>query len=270
MDNLKDANALLFGWDNFREMIKYKWRYTFFLEKKGRGVYKNSLSPVETLKNISNLLKNQRELLTDLTPDIPIYRGRPFKFLDNYDNAKSLGTPPDDIAKQPNRFSPVGQAVFYGAFDAKTVINEINTCENYLVIGEFHVSKSTKVLDLTEIPEPKEPYDYNNPEVLALLFLSGLSKSVSSPVCDSLCLDYIPTQVFAEYIRRIKIENNKIRGIKYWSAQNESKKNIVLFYSNKECVDSNNSKKCCLILKDCCVYTRNKSYSVYTPLASMF
>lgn len=269
-DNLKKANALLFGWDNFREMIKYEWRYTFFLENKAKGVYKNCLSPVETLETIANLLKTQKGIIRNLSPETPIFRGRAFKYLDNYDNAKALGTPPNNIAIEANRFSSIGQPAFYGSFNSETVIKEVNSADSYLVIGEFHTSKVIKILDLTEIPEVQEPYDYDNPNILALLFLGGLSKTVSNPVCDSLCLDYIPTQVFAEYIRRIKIRNSKIRGIKYWSSKIENEKNIVLFYSNDECVDSKATKKDCLVFDDCCVYTRDIAYDVYEPLATMY
>ena len=269
-EHLKSTNALLFGWDNFRELIKSKWRYTFFLETKSYGVYKNCLSPVETLETITELFKTHRGIIKDLPAGTSIFRGRSFKYLDNYDNAKSLGTPPVYCAKEANRFSPIGQPDFYGAFDDETIKREINSIDDYLVIGEFYNSRTIKILDLTDVSEPQEPYNYSNPDTLALLFLSGLSKAVSNPVCDSLGLDYIPTQVFAEYIRRIRIAYSKIRGIKYWSAKDSNGKNIVLFYSNQQCVDATKDNKDCLVLKDCCVYTRNVSFDVYEPLATMY
>ena len=94
-----------------------------------------------------------------------------------------------------------------------------------------------------------------------LLFFYSLAESLTLPIEDK--LDYIPTQIFAEYVRRVGFRDLGIRGIKYPSTQDSEGENIVLFYNNEECVDFAKENEDCLVLKNTCVYKRNIPYSLY-------
>ena len=108
-----------------------------------------------------------------------------------------------------------------------------------IVIGEFCNSKAITLLDLTNIPNVPYLYDDDYGFIPVVQFLHEFSKIISQPTGENAELEYIPTQVFTEYIRRNLHELN-LKGIKYQSAENPNGKNLVLFYTNDECIAESN------------------------------
>jgi len=257
-----DYERTYFSWETFCEIVKSEWRYTFFLDEDSAG---NSLP--NSLSQIWNCFKQESNvLLTDLSPHTPIYRGRKFDKLSNEPyTAKMLGTPSIKNANAYNRFNPAGIPVFYGALDKKTAVEEIVGAEPYLVIGEFHNSKTIKVFDLVKAIRLSKAMllsdDTEEAKKNDLLFFYSLAESLILSAENE--LDYIPTQIFAEYVRRVGFHDFGIRGIKYPSVKNSSGENVVLFYSNDECDDSEIEDKDCLVLNKTYKYARKVSYKKY-------
>ena len=228
---------MLYSWEQFCEIVKHKWRYTFpFVEDK--YIFDICISPKNILDTIAKLLSTHK-CISKVAPDIPIYRGR------NFENrtdalsatAKSIGTPEAKFANKANRFSPEGIPMFYGCLDYDNVENEIDKGENQ-VIGEFYTSKEISVLDLTNLPAPPSLYDdERNMFISAIDFLHDFSRAISKDIEDDKKIDYVPTQIFTEYFRQIGLKDFNIYGIRYHSAKCFTKHNLVLFFENEDCED---------------------------------
>jgi hypothetical protein len=73
-------------------------------------------------------------------------------------------------------------------------------------------------------------------EKLTLAFLHEFSDIIIEPVDrnDRINIDYIPTQVFTEFLRDFRFEGGRIDGLMYRSATGERGVNYVLFASPEE------------------------------------
>lgn len=256
-----DYGKSYFSWERFCEIVKSKYRYTFFLNEDSDG---NPLT--NSLSQIWNCFKQEEILITSLSPKTPIYRGRKFEELPKKPYlSKMLGTPAQKDARSFNRFNSIGIPVFYGALDSETAEREIDGLEPYLVIGEFHNTRTIKLLDLVEALEVSKSIllskQLEKSKANDLLFFYSLAESLTLYVDDE--LDYIPTQIFAEYVRRVGYHDFGIRGIKYPSTKNPDGENVVLFYSNEECVDTENTDVDCLVLDKTYEYRREIFYADY-------
>ena len=146
--------------------------------------------------------------------------------------SERLGAPPSKKAKA-NRMSAAGISVFYGTDDIKTAMKEVlqpNT--DSFVIAEFSNSQKIKYLDLTGIKNLKCPsfFDIDKSEIRdKISFLYELDKELVKYIDSNEHIEYVPTQVFAEYFRTFE----QIDGIKYNSAKGTSGACVVLFYDNE-------------------------------------
>lgn len=160
-----------------------------------------------------------------------IYRGRPDSHGQTYSQFKDLTSAPIQYAK-PNRLSQSGVSVFYGSFDSETPVKEIrNYCtdkETVISIGTFESTIPLEIIDFTDIPQADFWMDGDDWQ--DYLFLKRFHEEITSAVSDRMNhIEYVPTQVFVEILRR---RFPKINGIKYKSSLT-SKPNVCLFYDNK-------------------------------------
>jgi hypothetical protein len=101
-----------------------------------------------------------------------------------------------------------------------------------LSIGRSETQRPVQLLDLANLPSipgffSQEPHD----DRIGLSFLHAFSEEIKKPVRrDGLAhIDYVPTQVFTEFMRDIKFATGRIDGILYRSSTGLSGANIVLF-----------------------------------------
>lgn len=150
-----------------------------------------------------------------------------------------LSVPPEGMRK-PGRMNASGIGVFYGAFDRETCVAELRPPVGETVaVGQFSLLRELCVLDLTRFAAPQKhksnfaKYQIKRNEQWS--FLQRFRRAISLAVLDSKSyLDYVPTQVVAEYIGsqlRVKVDGTtrRIDGIIYESAQHRAGKNIALF-----------------------------------------
>jgi hypothetical protein len=160
-------------------------------------------------------------------------------------------SPPKEKATQPNRMSPAGIPMFYGASDFGTAQLEtvdFGSLGHGNVYGmEFQTVRETNVLDLTKgfsdrffasgTKAGKEIYPYYEDEG----FLKEFARDVSIPIVHDgrQHIEYVPTQVFTEYVRYLmKTEDGApIQGIKYTSSKT-GKPCFVIFATQAQCLDS--------------------------------
>lgn len=211
-------------WKSFVEMVKYKKRYTFFSDSLFQREEKWRDDVLTEIRQICESI-----LVSALPKNTILYRGRPNdsgKAITSFDD---LTSPPVEYAKE-NRMSAAGISVFYGAFAKATSIAEIRNYkpESKIDLGEFYTTKELTVVDLFKIPKilsfwmPKYYIEYK--------FLRKFHDEITKPALDTHGIEYVPTQIFTEYIRYMC--RKKIDGIIYKSSLTNDK-NIVLFYDNK-------------------------------------
>ncbi|MCL5069163.1 MAG: RES domain-containing protein, partial [Thaumarchaeota archaeon] len=142
-----------------------------------------------------------------------------------------VGPPPSKSARA-GRMNAVGIPVFYGAFEAETCVAELRPpVGSILVYALFEPLKELKLLDLTmfqQEPSNIDPFDESQYENLSRWrFLDSFHNQITTPIQpEEEEVEYLPTQVVAEYVRSILGYD----GIIYSSAQaKEPRRNIVLF-----------------------------------------
>ena len=128
-----------------------------------------------------------------------------------------------------------GVPVFYCALSSETAIKEVRpSIGSYVVVGKFSAVRLLKLLDLTRAGKI-DPGGIFSPGYKArkekLGFLASFDSIVSQPIRPHReALEYLPTQMFAEYIQH----ELGYDGVVYSSAQESDggelmKKNIALF-----------------------------------------
>jgi len=115
-------------------------------------------------------------------------------------------------------------------------------------IGKFKPLRELIVLDLTSLPEVPSIFDehkgYLRPTIMFLLaFVEELSKPIEKD--DKAHIEYVPTQVFTEYIRHAYKFDDDVRfeGIIYPSAINPTGISCVLFIENDGCCDKGTTQR---------------------------
>lgn len=232
-------DELIQSWRNFSHLVKTKMRYTFFrIEDYYAG---SDFIPDYGTDIIAEISKMVRLLEDTIDIDTRLYRGRPEDNQAPFTTFASLTAPPVVAAKE-NRMSPYGISMFYGSFDSVTPIQEI---KNYLddkskqiFMGEFNITKQLKVINLCNIPTP-DFWMENEDDWQRYAFLHNFHKEIAKPIGkNDPKLEYIPSQVFCEYLRFIQEakDGSSYDGIIYSSALT-GEKNVVLFYDNKTSAD---------------------------------
>lgn len=214
---------LSYAWNYFVTMVKHKRRYTFFQDS--YFVRQNEWQD-DILTTINQLCRTV--LISTLPKDTLIYRGRSNDTGIPRTSFEDLTAPPVGCAKE-NRMSAVGISMFYGALDSDTSKKEIQKGDSKVVIdlGEFVLKRKLVVIDLFKIPKclsfwmPQYYLEYK--------FLEKFHLEITQPVMENPGIEYVPTQIFTEYIRFLNKKH--IDGIIYRSSETK-RKNIVLFYDN--------------------------------------
>lgn len=252
---LRDEEALMFGWEIFSEQVKHHSRYIFFRvdgdedDEEKRFLYSDEIPVSKMLDRISfemSKLEYEISIVKSLPIGTELWRVRIHNAGETLNTANALGTVPHDKAIYSNRMSPAGIPMFYGAFDPETALEETvdkaSRDDKVASIATFKTLKEIKVLELSELPNVPSLFDQNNSHMRSVLkfmhsFVADLSKPISKDGMEH--IDYVPTQVFTEYIRYlyVSIEGDHILGIIYPSVNRASGKSIVLFLENEQCCD---------------------------------
>ena len=164
-----------------------------------------------------------------MNTDDVFYRVRKLDELGDKYTFKDITSPLDDKAFN-NRMSPAGVSMFYASFDKEIAKNEASGDDpKGILIGKFRPKRRLRLVDLTVIPVDLSFWmDYYQENI----FLNRFNKEITKPVGPGdKDIEYIPTQVFTEYIRYMfkDYKGKGIDGIIYSSSKGSSGKNLVLF-----------------------------------------
>ena len=171
-----------------------------------------------------------------------LYRIRAFELTDQdtqsvlkrLDTYQEIGPAPYTTVKQ-NRMSPAGIPYIYLSNSFKTCAKETRILDGQTVLlGKFALKKPLLLLDLTVESISEQEFDTGsifteeyNPDMPWIKdFLLSFAHEISKPILEENAnLDYVPTQLMAEYIRK-----SGYQGIIFSSSVNPTGSNYVLFY----------------------------------------
>ncbi|MCB1095083.1 MAG: RES domain-containing protein [Verrucomicrobiae bacterium] len=247
---LSPGDRLRSGWEKFKHVVQHLRRYTFWMDHSDyygeSEFHPDFLSPSMMLKELEAAIVSM-DLVRTLPVGTEFWRLRIHSDMEPLGKAEDLTPPPIECAIQPNRMSPAGIPMFYGASDWETAFAEVVDSDdlvNQSVTGAaFSSIQEISVLDLVDIPDipgffAKSGHKHRH----ALAFLHYFTDDLSKPIERDRRphIDYVPTQVFTEYIR-FEFERaieTKIDGIIYSSSRNGGTC-CVLFITKENCLPKN-------------------------------
>lgn len=228
-------NSISIVWRLFKERVKHKIRYL-------------DTDAIENLNHIFFGIQNISGAIKTIKKQTLIYRCRlasNHKKATYYlkEPAKELSAPPKKLSKH-NRLSPKGIPCFYGAFTQETAVAEVRPAIHSLIVScQFKLRRPIKVIDLTVFREVKDykPFDKRYAARHKLFrFLNEFLKELETPISpENTDLDYLPTQVVAEYFQHhMEAASEEIEGIIFYSSQRKKGKNIALFNDASKCLET--------------------------------
>lgn len=243
--NLSPESALSYGWKEFVNAVKHKSRYVFYRisdESDFRG--HEEIPPSYFLDALCNVIESLN-LYKKIEVGTKLTRVRIHNKDEKFTKAEELGPPPIEHATYPNRMSPSGIPMFYGAFNLKTALAETYTRDQGNKIGtagKFEAVKDLTLVDLSKLPPIKGIFsgaekNYRHGLSFLMEFLEDFTAPVSKDGREH--IDYVPTQVVSEHLRYIhkKADGTRMDGIIYPSSKGRGQKAVVLFCENENCSD---------------------------------
>lgn len=272
--------ALKFGWDEFVEQVKYRTRYLFTVAEEPPhspsatresrddsgevtpeeleplfpsgdpdfdiGFDRQEGIPVHQLLDAIGQLLRRLELVITVPRGTIIYRVRVEDKGKELHGPEELGPPAREQATQPNRMSPAGIVMFYGAAKSDTALLETfqptreGADKKSVWVSPFRFVKEVRVLDLTRLPPVPSIFDQERRDLLnGISFLHSFEEDFVQPIKRDghEHIDYVPTQIVTEYIRHIfrTDDGQRLDGIVYRSSKQARGTACVLFIDGSNC-----------------------------------
>lgn len=227
--SLEPDDSLKSSWEEFCDIVKHSRRFFFHNIGAQAHGHPDERSPWELLQELGRHISQQGLIRTE-PEGYRLYRARIRHDGAQHTTAAALGPPPPNLATQSNRMNPPGISMFYGADDPDLAMAE--TRGQAVSIGGFGMLRPTRILDLANLPDvPGMFSDCERMDRFSLSFLSEFAELIIQPVPrnDRSQIDYIPTQVFTEFLRDFAFEGGGVDGVRYRSATGEDGLNVVLF-----------------------------------------
>ncbi|MBA6098507.1 RES domain-containing protein [Pseudomonas juntendi] len=239
--------TLVYGWQSFSRFIIHTARFVFYkaVNTSYATDQHDEMNPVDILEAIGSVAK-KLQLITTVPAGQPIFRVRIVDPEVDLRRASELGPPPAEYANMPNRMSPVGIPMFYGAFDLATAVRETydfsDKSAKKAATGAFSAVRDLRVVDLSESFFVPSLFD---PELQSLRpyyrFMRDFIEDFTKPIerSDRAHADYVPTQVVTEYFRHVyrTDDDRQIDGIIYPSSKTGDKA-LVIFADASGCIDA--------------------------------
>jgi hypothetical protein len=242
-----------FAWKRFKEVVTHSRRFTFwtaFDDSEIEG-HPDNLPAAQMLAEIAEAIVCA-DCFKDISTNTELWRVRIHGPDREFRIGSELCTPPTDAARYPNRMSPAGVPMFYGAADFDTAVLETfepgkTTDARYATGGVFRPCRTLKLLDLISIVEPPSMFAPNSDDLRnAVVFLNSFRDDLIQPVAKDgrEHIDYVPTQVFSEFVRyELKHPQGQgLDGIIYPSSRNREPC-YVIFSTHEQCQEMESWRK---------------------------
>ena len=245
--SLSEDKTLFYGWRDFSKFVTTEARYVFLGATPSTydEHQHDEMHPVQILDALSRITK-KLDLIRLIKKTTEIYRVRIVDLDATLTSAAELGAPQLEYATTPNRMSPAGISMFYGAFDSQTAIMETYSSSissgKKAAVAKFYPTRDLTVLDLSKTFSVPSIFDSDahaeRPWIKFIIeFMGDFTKPISRD--DRSHVEYVPTQIVTEYFRHIfrSDGNVKLDGIIYPSSKSSGNPAVVLFASSEQCVD---------------------------------
>lgn len=243
-DVLRDA------WAEFSDAVKYRTRYVIWLADdidEGEMRRTGEVPAGKILQDVGQLL-DQLGVVSSLPAGSTVWRAQTHEgsTLLPDSSAGRLGTGKREHAKQPNRMSPAGIPMFYGATDQDTAIAEVaihaSTERDHATVGRFVLSADATVVDFTALPPTPSIF---HPRLgryrREIFFLHEFVGTLKIPVAPGdKAIEYVPTQIMTEFFLRVfkPTTGQDVIGMVYHSAARSGGVSVVLDILNERCISS--------------------------------
>ena len=235
------TEALKWGWEGFSDFVRHHRRYTFFMSDDSTADGAGELPMHNVLTAVAEAVE-VADLVASLPAGTKWWRARVHDPGKSYTLAKDIGSPPAEIAKD-NRMSPKGISVFYGASTEKGAQDEVAGYAKptqEATAGCFASTLSLTVVDLREPPSVPSLFASNRhlraPTQFLHAFIADVTK-VADP-SDEQNLDYVPTQIVAEYFcQALEGDDGAVHGVLWRSSKDPGVTSCVLFIPSEEVAD---------------------------------
>jgi hypothetical protein len=225
---------LRWGWESFVRTIKGSSRFVFLHPAAERFHEIMEISTADMLDQLATVITNCGAIVP-LPQGQLIFRGRKHSPTASLISADELGAPPTSLAPG-QRMNPPGIPFFYGAHDEATVLAELRGIDGeFATVAGWVTVRDSYIVDLTSlIPVPslfdRKPYAPRS----EMKFLHSFAEEISKPMRahDNPEVDYVPTQIVAEFIRHCVHppgSSEPVEGLRYGSAIRDGGVNLVLF-----------------------------------------
>lgn len=240
---LAPADALRWGWQSFRKYVKHRRRYTFLVRDTSSSYGAGEIEMDGVPAALAAAVEAAGQIRV-LEAGTQWWRVRVHKPGETYGSASELGSPPDTHAKD-NRMTAKGMGAFYGATTDAVARAEVAgyaepTDEG--TIGHFTLLRDITVVDLTSAADVPSLFDAERRHERApIAFMRDFVDDVArvAEPDDKQNLDYVPTQIVAEYFRyQLHGPAGPVAGILWRSSKNLSVTNCVIFAANEQMADS--------------------------------
>lgn len=237
---LEINESLAYSWRRFSAIVKHERRF-FFQGSLRRGGPPDDRSPIQFFHELRELLGQLGRVRT-YQPGLHLFRARPRSAGQRHTSPAALGPPPPEFALQANRMKPPGIPMFYGADSERLAVAEVRN--ERVSLARFATTREIQVIDLVDLPPvPGFFSDASRHRIQGLCFLHDFAHEISLPVPrdERVHVEYLPTQVFTEFLRDARFGDRPIDGIRYPSATPTKGANLVLFVTQSDVVDGEES-----------------------------
>ena len=244
---LASDKELMFNWNRFSDQVKHQVRYVFFrlsTQRKDSRIFENAEEPYEVLFRIGDLVK-EFGLYKVVATGTSLFRAR-LDRSERFSSVVDLGPPHKERTRYPNRFSPAGIPMFYGASNEETAIAEVYDCpakpKRIASVARFENLRTLRLLDFTNLPPYPSIFNgQTQDERGPLSFLYSFVLDSTKPIIKDGAehLKYVPTQVVTEFFQHILVDDdgNHFDGLIYPSARYEGGVCSVIFCSGEDCTE---------------------------------
>jgi len=222
------------GWDRFVQVVKRESRFVFLHPATAAPPYRSAdIDPTQMLDRLGDALKRCGAIIP-FPAGQPIFRARKHAPSEVLTTPEDLGSPNADIAGA-QRMSPPGIPFFYSACEERTALAEVRGIDGECATdAQWVTDRETHIVDLARLAEVPSIFDLSRAALRPeLRFLRRFAQEISKPIRahDNPAVDYVPTQIVAEYIRRcVKTDfDEPVEGIMYPSAVVSGGTNLAFF-----------------------------------------
>ena len=256
---VRDDEAIGSSWDAFKRIVMHERRFFFHRHQDKALRYdltwgQARYDPTELLEAIGQFAQGHG-LLAHIAKGTAWYRVQSMNPGEANFDARRMGPPPIEHANLPNRMSPVGIPMFYGAAEKETALAEVASAPGRFACGRFEAMEDIVVLDVRRAPDIPSLFDPDLAKDRAIArFMQSFVEDFGKPIDRERRphIDYLPTQVVTEHVRTsVRGEGNEpIAGVLYRSSKDGGDAIVLFATSDDVVVDDSDGSSAWLNMTD--------------------